>query len=54
MLDDEEYYVKMMFKLNSYENNGIYIGANLFVTYETSRKPLNTKNLNYKFREYFC
>ena len=39
--------------LNSYENNGIFIGVNLFVTYETSQKPLNTRILNNKLKEIF-
>ena len=46
MIDDEEYFEHMIYKLNSYENNGIYMGINLFITYETSKKPLNTKTLN--------
>lgn len=54
MIDDEEYFEHMIYKLNSYENNGIYMGINLFITYETSKKPLNTKTLNYKLKELFC
>ena len=54
MLDDEEYFEKMLIKLNTYEKNGIYLGINLFFTYETSRKPLNTKALNNQLRELFC
>lgn len=53
MIDDEEYFSKMLFKLNSYENNGIYLGINLFITYETSRKPINTKALNNQLRKIF-
>lgn len=53
MIDDEEYFEHMIYKLNSYENNGIYMGINLFITYETSKKPLNTKTLNYKLKELF-
>ena len=33
-------------KLQMYENNGIYIGVNLFITFETATKPLNTKELD--------
>ena len=54
MIDDEEYFEHMIYKLNSYENNGIYMGINLFITYETSKKPLNTTTLNYKLKELFC
>lgn len=54
MLDDEEYFDKMLVKLNTYEKNGIYLGVNLFVSYETSRSPLNIKALNSQLRELFC
>lgn len=53
MLDDEEYFNKMLLKLNTYEKNGIYLGVNLFCTYETSRKPINTKALNGQLQELF-
>ena len=54
MLDDEEYFDRMLLKLNTYEKNGIYLGSNLFFTYETSVKPINTKALNNQLREWFC
>lgn len=53
MLDDEEYFDRMLLKLNTYEKNGIYLGSKLFFTYETSRKPINTKALNNQLREWF-
>ena len=53
MMDDEEYVNKMLFKISTYERNGIFIGVNLFVTYETSRKPINTKALNNQLKELF-
>lgn len=54
MLDDEQYLEKMLVKLNSYERNGIYLGVNLLISYETSHSPLNTKALNNQLRELFC
>lgn len=42
MLDDTNYVENVIFKLSTYERNGIYIGDKLFITYETSKKPINT------------
>lgn len=46
MMDDGNYVDTVMYKLNTYERNGIYPGVNLFFTHETSRSPLNTRTLN--------
>ena len=54
MMDDIEYVNTVLYKLNTYERNGIYVGTKLFVTYETSRKPLNIKALDNMIREVFC
>lgn len=54
MMDDIEYVNTAIYKLNTYERNGIYIGVNLFITYETSRKPLNVKNLDHMIKKVFC
>lgn len=54
MLDDENYMDMVMYKLNTYEKNGIYLGVNLFITYETSKKPLNRRTLDGLFRKLFC
>ena len=40
-------------KLNTYERNGIYLGINLFITYETSIRPMNTKVLDEVLRALF-
>ena len=53
MLDDIEYFEKMLLKLNTYEKNGIYLGRRFFYTYETSGKPINTKALNNQLKEWF-
>lgn len=53
LMDDESYVEKVMWKLNTYEKNGIYLGINLFITYETGRNPLNTKTLDRLVRELF-
>ena len=53
-MDDMNYVDTALFKINSYEMNDIYLGVNLFVTYETSRQPLNTKKLKEMFKLLFC
>lgn len=54
MLDDQEYVDTVLFKLSTYEKNEIYLGVNLFVTYETGKKALNTKGLDGLVRSLFC
>lgn len=53
-MDDAEYLSTVLYKLHTYERNGIYLGVNLFVTYETAAKPLNTRILNEFLRKLFC
>ncbi|SDB34325.1 hypothetical protein [Butyrivibrio sp. INlla16] len=43
MLDNPEYLEKNMKKFREYENNGIILGRNLLVTYESSKQPLNSR-----------
>ena len=43
MMDDDNYVETVMYKLNKYEKNGIFLGVNLFITYETVKVPLNTR-----------
>lgn len=54
MMDDINYVETVLFKMNTYEMNGIYLGVNLFITYETGRRPLNTKKLKEMFTKLFC
>lgn len=54
LLDDADYMNQVVWKLNMYEKNGIYLGVNLFITHETSTNPLNTKALDAMIRELFC
>ena len=53
MMDDNNYVDNVMYKLNTYERNGIYFGVNLFMTYETSKKPLNTMTLDKLIKKLF-
>lgn len=54
MMDDLEYVDMALYKLSSYEKNGIYLGVNLFVTHETGKRALNTKGLDGLMRKLFC
>lgn len=53
MMDNEHYVDNAMYKLSTYEKNGIYLGVNLFVTYETSKRTLNTRALDEMIRKLF-
>ena len=54
MMDDLSYVEGVLFKLSTYERNGIYLGVNLFMTHETSKSPLNTKALDGMLKKLFC
>lgn len=53
-MDDTAYVDNLMFKLRTYEKNGIYLGVNLFITYENSRFPFNAKMLDELISKLFC
>lgn len=53
MMDDAGYVDKTILKLDTYKKSGIYLGVNLFVTYETSKKPLNMQALDKMLRALF-
>ena len=46
MLDDPDYLEDAMFKLNTYAKNGIIIGKNLIITFETKEHPFNTAQID--------
>lgn len=54
LMDNREYMDSVMYKLNSYERNGIYLGVNLFITHETSKMPLNTRAFDGMIKQLFC
>lgn len=54
MMDDADYVDSVLYKLNTYEKNKIYLGVNLFITHETSRNPLNTRALDAMLKKLFC
>jgi len=43
MMDNSEYTEKAISKIALYEQNGIFPGDNLILTFETKAKPLNRK-----------
>ena len=54
MMDDYGYMVSAVNKISTYEKNGIYIGVKLFLTHETSKRPINTKVLDGMLKALFC
>lgn len=51
LIDNPEYAEMCFRKLELYEQNGYYLGFNLFFTYETRWKPLSMKTIESKIRE---
>lgn len=48
MMGDADYVANMMLKINTYEKNGIYLGDNLICTFESAKRPLNSKIIRNK------
>lgn len=52
MMDNPEYSEKAVQKLEDYARNGIYMGKNLLVTFETLHKPLDMKIVEKMLKEF--
>lgn len=52
MMDNPEYSKKAIQKLETYARNGIYIGKNLLVTFETLRRPIDMKIVEQMLMEF--
>ena len=52
MMDNSEYCEKAIQKLETYARNGIHIGKNLLVTFETLQKPLDIKVVEQLLEEF--
>lgn len=52
MMDNPEYSEKAIQKLEDYARNGIYMGKNLLVTFETLHKPLDMKIVERMLKEF--
>lgn len=53
LMNEQSYVDNLMFKFKSYERNGIYLGVNLFITYESNRYPFNGKVLDELIKRLF-
>lgn len=52
MMDDADYVENALKKIEAYEENGIFAGENLILTYETKKNPLNPKAVNRMIKRY--
>lgn len=52
MMDDSEYVEHALQKIATYEQNGIFPGDNLILTYETKQNPINQKIIMLMIRRY--
>lgn len=52
MMDDPAYAEKALQKISAYEQNGIYMGENLILTYETRQNPINQRLVLQKIQHY--
>lgn len=50
-IEDPEYVMKNLKKLQDYAENGIYLGINLVITYETKEEPLTFITINEVIRK---
>lgn len=52
MMDDPAYARRAVQRIHSYENNGIYVGERLILTYETDQIILNTRQIENLVNKY--
>lgn len=52
MMDDPSYAERALQKIATYEQNGIFTGEKLILTYETRKKPINQKQILLMIRHY--
>lgn len=45
IMDDPEYSANAVAKVRTYERNGIFLGQNLFLTFETAQTPFDARSL---------
>lgn len=53
LMDDEEYRNNNLRKIEEYRKNGIFIGKNLIVTFESVSSPLNLREIEKSIKEIF-
>ncbi len=54
LIDDKEYRMHNLQKIEEYRKSGIFAGKNLFITYESSGCPLNIREIEKCVRWMFC
>ncbi|MCD8231746.1 MAG: hypothetical protein LUD14_08015 [Clostridiales bacterium] len=52
MMDQKDYCERALRKIEMYQRNGIILGKNLIITYETSQHPLETQMIERNIEEY--
>lgn len=52
MMDDVEYVEKAIRKIRTYEQNGLFVGDNLIMTFESKQNPLNQKSARRLIEKY--
>lgn len=52
MMDDESYQIHFFKKLSTYTKNGIILGKNFYMTFESKAKPLSIPDLERQLREW--
>ena len=53
MMDDTQYSINAVDRISLYEKNGFYLGEDLFLTFETSRKQIDRRVLQEMFKHWF-
>lgn len=51
-IDDKEYSVSVVDKINKFEKNGLFIGKQIIATFESGMQPLSVKNIERKIEEF--
>lgn len=52
LMDEAEYVEHNMWKLDAYKAQGIFLGVNLIVSYESKRRPLGTREVKMMIEHY--
>lgn len=52
MMDDPEYSANAVAKIRTYERNNIFLGQNLFLTFETAQSPFDARSLETILKEF--
>jgi hypothetical protein len=54
MLDEEDYLNHNLMKIETYRRNGIFVGKNLILTFESASCPMNIGEIRKSMKEIFC